>query len=286
MTVPSRRLALIGDPVDHSLSPRMHAAGFAALGIDGEYVLARVPAAEPGDVGRTMQRFAATGGGNVTLPHKLVAAQALERSTDAVRLTGACNCFWLEGDRLTGDNTDVAAVAGVVRELVGGRTPSDVLVLGAGGAGAAAAVAGAALGASRIRIANRTPVKATRLARRLAEFGLPATAERWPVAGTCDVVVNATSLGLEPADPLPASFDRITARAALDLVYGPPGAANDGNGGSRASGTRWTRAAEERGIPATDGIEVLLRQGAACYPHWFGVDPPLEALRRGLLGPR
>lgn len=283
MTPSTRRFGLIGDPVDHSLSPRMHTAGFAAIGVDAEYVLVRIPADAPDAVERQMRRLADLGGGNVTLPHKRTAARALERSSEAVRATGACNCFWLDDEgRLAGDNTDVPAIRRVLEELAGGRTPADVLVLGAGGAGAAAALAAARLGARLVRIANRTPARADRLAARLAELGFPARAEAWPAAGTCDLVVNATSLGLRPSDPPPASFDRLIARAALDLVYGAP-ADRDAAGESR-SGTSWTRAAAARGIPATDGLEVLLRQGGACYPRWFGVEAPIDALWRGLAG--
>lgn len=281
MTPGPRRFALIGDPVTHSLSPRMHRAGFAALGIEADYVLERVPASGgavdvAGAVANSMRRLAATGGGNVTIPHKAAAASALVDATEPVRLTGACNCFWQSEDgRLAGDNTDVVGIAAVLEDLLGGRTPRDVLVLGAGGAAAAAVVAAARLRAPVVRLANRTPARATRLAAQLRRAGIPARAEPWPAAGTSDVIVNATSLGLHAEDPLPASFDRVTARLVLDLVY-------DSAPGRPGGGTPWTRAATERGIEAADGREVLVRQGAACYPHWFGREVPLEALRRGL----
>lgn len=278
------RFGVIGDPVAHSLSPRMHAAGFAALGIEADYVTLRVPATEGDSVEAAMRSLAATGGGNVTLPHKGRAALALDEMTDTVRETGACNCFWeTDTGQLAGDNTDVTGVAEVLGGLLSGRTPGDVLILGAGGAAAAAAVAAARLGASAIRIANRTPVRAARLAARLERNGRAARPEPWPAAGTCDVVINATSLGLAENDPLPASFDRVTARIVLDLVYAK--ASVEGvDGDDSGAGTAWTRAATRRGIVAADGLEVLVRQGAACYPRWFGVDAPVETLRRALAG--
>lgn len=272
-----RRLGLIGDPVEHSLSPRMHAAAFDALGIDAEYVLLRVPGEDREAVARAMRKLAASGGGNVTLPHKGRAARVLHRATEAVRRTGACNCFWrTETGELAGDNTDVVAVRAVLAERLEGRRPADVLILGAGGAAAAVAIAAGRLGAGAIRVANRTPARGTRLVRRLRESGLPARSEPWPAAGTCDVIVNATSLGLSKHDPPPASFDRVTARLALDMVYAGQGAPH--------GETSWLRAARSRGIDATGGLEVLVRQGAACYPRWFGVEPPLDALRRGIEG--
>lgn len=278
------RFGLIGDPVEHSLSPRMHAAGFAALGVEAEYVTLRVPAAEGASVAAAMRELTATGGGNVTLPHKGRAALALDEMTDGVRETGACNCFWKsDTGQLAGDNTDVTGIAEVLEGLLAGRAPGEVLILGAGGAAAAAAVAADRLGASAVRIANRTPVRAARLAARLERNGREARPEPWPAAGTCDVVINATSLGLAANDPLPASFDRVTARLALDLVYAKA-SAEGGSGEGPVAGTAWTRAATARGIPAADGLEVLVRQGAACYPRWFGVEAPVETLRRALVG--
>lgn len=269
------RLGLIGDPVEHSLSPRMHAAAFEALGLDAEYVLRPVPGTDRDAVAAAMEELAGSGGGNVTLPHKGRAARALDHATEAVRRTGACNCFWRdEAGALIGDNTDVSAVEGVLAEWLGGREPADVLILGAGGAAAAVAVAAGALSADSIRLANRTPARARRLVGRLRGIGLPARVEPWPVAGTCEVIVNATSLGLSADDPPPASFDRITARLALDMVY---------VGTRRGDGeTAWVDAARSRGIDAVGGLEILVRQGAACYPRWFGLEGPLEALRRGV----
>lgn len=281
--VPSR-FGVIGDPVEHSLSPRMHAAGFAALGIDAEYVTMRVPGTEGASVEGAMRELAATGGGNVTLPHKGRAALALDEMTDAVHETGACNCFWeTDAGRLAGDNTDVTGIAEVLEGLLGGRSPGKVLILGAGGAAAAAAVAADRLGAAALGIANRTPARAARLAARLQRSGRAARPEPWPAAGTCDVVINATSLGLAANDPLPASFDRLTSRLALDLVY--VGAVERAGGDDADGGTSWTRAAAARGISAADGLEVLVRQGAACYPRWFGVEAPIEALRQAVARP-
>lgn len=279
------RFGVIGDPVEHSLSPRMHAAGFAALGVEAEYVPMRVPGVEGASVEGAMRDLAATGGGNVTLPHKGRAALALDEMTDTVRETGACNCFWAaDAGQLAGDNTDVTGIAEVLEGMLEGHGPGEVLILGAGGAAAAAAVAVHRLGASAVRIANRTPVRAARLAARLQRNGRAARPEPWPAAGTCDVVINATSLGLVANDPLPASFDRVTARFALDLVYAKVPVESD-TGDDPAVGTAWTRAAAVRGIPAVDGLEVLVRQGAACYPRWFGVEAPVETLRRALVGP-
>lgn len=273
-----RRFVLVGDPVGHSRSPAMHAEAFAALGLDAEYGVARLETDDEEDVATALRRLAESGGGNVTVPHKARAARVLDLPTRAVRETGACNCFWMSAaGALAGDNTDIAGIVRALDELLAGRRPGDVLILGAGGAAAAAGVAAGQLEARRIHVANRTPARATRLVARLRQLGLDAHAAAWPAAGTCDVVVNATSLGLRAGDPPPASYDRLTARVALDLVY-PPAGADPG------ATTSWIRAARSRGIEGADGIEVLVHQAAACYPHWFGLEAPVDALRRGVRG--
>lgn len=268
-----RRFAVLGDPVAHSLSPAMHATAFAALDLEATYEARRIPADRPAELTSVMRRLAAAGGGgNVTLPHKGTAAGALDEASERVRRTGACNCFWgRPGGVLAGDNTDVVGIVGALDALVG-RAPGDVVVLGAGGAAAAALDAAIEVGATGVRVANRTGRRARELAERFADRACPVRTMAWPPSGSCDVVVNATSLGLDVADPLPSSFDRLDAGAALDLVY------------TRTGGTAWTAAACEHGVPCLDGREVLVRQAAACYPHWFGVPGPSADLRRGLGG--
>ncbi|TFG66299.1 MAG: shikimate dehydrogenase, partial [Gemmatimonadales bacterium] len=90
--IEQRRFGLIGDPVANSMSPIMHRAGFTAIGIEGSYGLFPVPAELPDLVEAEMRRLASTGGGNVTVPHKVAAARALDQSTETVTALGACNC--------------------------------------------------------------------------------------------------------------------------------------------------------------------------------------------------
>jgi len=269
--VEARSFGLIGDPVDHSLSPAMHRAGFAALGVTASYALVRVPAEESASVETEMRRLASSGGGNVTVPHKAVAARALDRPSETVASLGACNCFW--GDRggaVAGDNTDVEGIRMALSARLS-RPPVRVLILGAGGSAAAAGLAVLELGASSVSICNRTQKRAQDLAINLAGRGVPVSELRGTPSGDYDVVINATSLGLRDGDPLPARFDRLSAALVLDLVYGP-------------RRTAWTLAAEAAGSGWVDGREVLLHQGAACYPHWFGAEAPVPAMRSALFG--
>jgi len=205
-----------------------------------------------------------------------LAAETIDRATPAVARTGACNTYWLEGGRIYGDNTDVEGVASAVRALLG-RDPAGarVLLLGAGGSARAALAAMVDAGASQIVIANRTPDRARSLAD--AFSGDPTAVAVSTVEGldaeAFDLAINATSLGLRPADPLPLPVDRgPTFGAALDLVYS-------------AASTPWIRALQTHGVPAADGLEMLLFQGAASFERGWGAPAPLEAMRASLARP-
>lgn len=273
-TAATRLFALLGDPVSHSLSPRFQNAALRALGLDAVYVALRCSADDLPGLLRGIAR--AGGGGNVTVPHKALAAATVDVPSGAVVRTGACNAFWLENGAILGDNTDVAGVREAVRALLG-REPAGarVLLLGAGGAASAAVCALADCGVERIVIANRTTDRANVLAERFRAPGV-----RVDVAGsvdalagdTFDLAVNSTSLGLKSADPLPLDADAPgpSVGAALDLVYA-------------AEGTRWANAMRARGLPAADGKEMLVQQGAAAFRRWWRMDPPLDVMRAALV---
>ena len=288
------RFALLGDPVRHSISPAMHRAAFDVLGLDAEYTARRTA---PDEVGPIM-RSADLAGGNVTLPHKLRAARALARPSAAVRATGACNCWWrrLDGE-LAGDNTDVGGLHTAFSRFGFEPRGARVLLLGAGGGARAAVHALLEGGASSVEVLNRTPARARQLRDRAlahATAGAAATgaagapeADRGaaadrvadtvrvvaaPHAGaTYDLVLNSTSLGLAPRDPLPLELDRIAVgarfSAAFDMVY--------------ASGeTAWVRHARSLGIRAIGGLDMLVGQAALSLERWFpGRAAPFEAMR-------
>lgn len=276
VTAGTRLFALLGDPVSHSLSPSFQNAAFRALGLDAVFVALRCGADELPGLLRGIAR--AGGGGNVTVPHKALAARTVDRPGDAVRRTGACNAYWLEDGAIHGDNTDVAGASAAVASLLG-REPSGarVLLLGAGGAASAALCALADARPERIVIANRTPERAGALAERFRtpEVRIDVVDSLDALAGErFDLAVNSTSLGLKPGDPLPLDPEaaRVTVGAALDLVY------------ARGE-TRWVREMRARGLPAADGKEMLLQQGAAAFRRWWRMDPPLEVMRAALGGP-
>lgn len=270
ITPATRLIALLGDPVSHSLSPRFQNAAFRAAGVDGVYLALRCDGADLPGLLRGIAR--AGGGGNVTVPHKAIAAESVERRTAAVERTDACNTFWLEGGKVCGDNTDVAGVRAAVRALLGDPAGARVLLVGAGGAARAAVAALLDDDVASIHLLNRTPARARALVDLFPSrnaLGVVTDASSLRIE-RFDLVINATSLGLRPDDPLPIDFDAVGGLgAALDLVYAP-------------GETRWVREAHAAGIPAADGIEMLLHQGAAAFERWWSRPAPLEAMRAAL----
>ena len=260
---PKRLYTLLGDPVLHSLSPALHNAALAELGIDATYVALRVTGPL---VGAIMREVASSGGGgNITLPHKRRAAIALDHASEATRVTGACNIFWWDETRgLCGDNTDIEAFRVAAESLIeadlGGRR---VLLLGAGGAARAVVYACVKSGVASIDVLNRTRERAESLVRDLAR---PAAVNVVTPAGPLaaqgyDLIVNATSLGLRISDPLPLDLGLTQTGAVLDLVYS-------------AEETRFVRAARAAGLKAADGLQMLVEQAAAAFAIWFNREPP------------
>ena len=271
----TRLLVLLGNPVEHSLSPTFQNAGLRAAGLDAVYLTLRCSERELGGLMRGIAL--AGGGGNVTLPHKRAAVAHLDHFTSAVEQTGACNTFWEHGGAVWGDNTDVAGFQAAAGRVV--ESPLEnarVLLIGAGGAARAALCTLIEERVAEVLLVNRTLRNAEDLA---AEFAPRAAArgvrlhvrtEPSPaISRNIDLAINASSLGLSPDDPLPLPGDFPAIGAALDLVYTP-------------SETRWVRQLRARGIPASDGLEMLLQQGAAAWQRWWKHDVPLAAMRAAL----
>jgi len=265
----TRLLLLLGDPVSHSRSPAMQNAALRALGLDAAYLALRTSAADL--PGLLLGVARGGGGGNVTLPHKELAARTVESPSPDVVRTGACNTFWLEDGVVQGDNTDVEGVRRAVRSLLGcSAGGARILLLGAGGAARGALWALLDDAPERVAIRNRSPERARSWVESIRDPRVEllepgeSTDDRW------DLVVQATSLGLHAGDPLPVDPDPERMGAVLDLVYG-------------ARPTPLVERARARGIPATDGTEMLLQQGVAAFERWWGRPAP-EAVMREALG--
>lgn len=264
---PRTLYVLLGDPVQHSLSPVLHNAAFASLQLESVYVALRAPEELVAPLMRAVARGG--GGGNVTLPHKRSAVRALDRASSAVDATGACNVFWWEeGAGLCGDNTDVDGFAAAAEALIEGTLKDRrVLLVGAGGAARAVTFACLSRGVARLDLVNRSIARSESLSRDLGWPNGLRMLERMEDARSeaYDLAVNATTLGLRASDPLPLDPVAIKAGAILDLVYGP-------------DDTRLVRAARDAGLRAEDGRRMLVEQAAASFRLWVGREPPREVM--------
>jgi shikimate dehydrogenase len=270
----TRVFCLLGDPVEHSLSPVFQNAAMRAAGLDAVYVALRCDASSVAPLIRALAR--AGGGGNVTVPHKAIAAECIQRPTPVVMRTGVCNTFWGVDGVVHGDNTDVAGFRYAASQLVPSLEGVSALLIGSGGAAAAAVCGLIGARAASITLINRSPDRARALAARFDEERRTirvVSSMRELDRARFDLVVNATSLGLRDDDPLPLDLSALDgAGAVFDLVY------------RRDQATAWVRSARRLGITATDGTEMLLGQGAAAFEHWFGIRPSLDLLRAAVGG--
>ncbi|MEO5798226.1 MAG: hypothetical protein ABIZ70_10750 [Gemmatimonadales bacterium] len=261
----TRLFAVLGDPVAHSLSPRFQNAAFLAAGIDAQYVALRVESAALAAVIHTI--VASGGGGNITIPFKEDAARLDALLAPRVKALGAANLFG--GDAAKNvmlGNTDVDGVLAAIDTL---EIPASAwLVLGTGGS--ARAVAGAAHERGvALAVRSRDAARANVFANWAASLGVTIVPET-----ECAIAINATPLGLTPADALPLAPGSLPMlRGVVDLTY-------------RKSGESvWAMMCRAAGMRATDGREVLLAQGAASWALWFpGIEPPIEVMRAALDG--
>ncbi len=257
-----RRLAVLGHPVAHSRSPAMQNAALAALGLGESWIYEALDLA-PEELEPRVRAMPGEGfvGANVTVPHKAAALALADGSSLIAREIGAANTLRFEAGAIIAENTDAA---GLISALPGSAAGSRALVLGAGGAARAAVWALVGEGAE-VEVWNRTESRARRLCDALG--GRPILT---PDPGAHELIVNSTAVGLRGEDPfteLPLRADSFhPGQVVVDLVYGDgPGALLD--------------AAAAAGAEVVDGIEVLVRQGAASLEIWTGLEPPLELMR-------
>ncbi|MEA2374658.1 MAG: shikimate dehydrogenase [Thermoleophilaceae bacterium] len=259
---------VLGHPVGHSRSPAIQNAAFAAAGLDWRYV--KLPVA-PELFDETVRALPASGyrGANVTIPHKLAALGVADSVSDAARAIGAANTLSFLGSAIEADNTDAGGFLDALERPVAGLR---ALVLGAGGAGRAVAWALREGGAAEVSVWNRTPERAAELAR---ELGV-AHAQQPP--GGVDLVVNATSVGLDASTPESDALAALGLLASeppetvVDMVYRADGEPTPVAGWGARGGAR-----------VVDGLEILVRQGARSFTLWTGAGAPLDAMRRAAL---
>jgi shikimate dehydrogenase len=256
----TRLVGIIGNPVTHSLSPRMQNAAFAAAGLDWAYVPLPVEPARVGDAVRGLVAFGFAGA-NVTIPHKTAVLEHCHLVDDVARRAASVNTLVVRDGRVHGSSTDGLAVTGAL-DASGAR----VLVVGAGGAAQAVACALAEAGAACVTVAARRPEGAERVVEHLRSTfpAVEAGAGGWPPdPASATLLVNATPVREETA-VLPRADQQV-----VDLAYRADGRPTALVAAARAAGC----------VLIVDGLEVLVRQGAASFERWTGVPAPVDVMR-------
>ncbi|MDA5092988.1 shikimate dehydrogenase [Aliiroseovarius sp. KMU-50] len=267
---------VIGDPIEHSLSPRLHGYWLKTMGLPGHYIPMRVVANDLEEVIRTLPK-AGFVGCNVTIPHKERVLQLADLVTDRAALMGAANTLIFRKDgKIHADNTDGYGFIENLRQGTEGWDPKagPAAVLGAGGASRAVIAALLEVGVPEIFLANRTRTRAEALR---IEFGTRITVVDWVQAGNiideAVTVVNTTSLGMVGNPELRVPLDGLKpGQVVTDIVYAP-------------LKTPLLEAAEQAGCQIVDGLGMLLHQAVPGFERWFGQRPEVtEELRNAVLG--
>lgn len=262
---------VIGSPIAHSKSPRLHGHWLRTNGIAGHYVPMEVAADDLEQVLRLMPKMGFVGC-NITIPHKEKVIQFADQVTDRATLIGAANTLTFGADgKIIADNTDGY---GFMENLRRGAPEWDpraapAAVLGAGGASRAVVSALLEAGVPQILISNRTRTRADQLRE---DFGPRLTVVDWVQAGNmfedAGLVVNTTSLGMLGKPELRVPLDGINSRTVVtDLVYNP-------------LKTHILQAAEQAGATVVDGLGMLLWQAVPGFERWFGQRPEVDDATR------
>ncbi|MEQ8667270.1 MAG: shikimate dehydrogenase [Rhodospirillales bacterium] len=271
----ARLAGVIGWPVAHSLSPRLHGYWLSTLSVDGMYVPMAV---QPGDLAAVLRTLPKMGfrGVNLTVPHKEAALGAVDEVGATARRLGAANTIVVDDDgRLHASNTDGFGFIENLRQSAPGLDlrAAPAVVIGAGGAARAIVAALSDAGCPDIRLVNRTRDRAEALA---GDLGGPIEIVDWPARADClcdaGLLVNTTSLGMIGQPPLDLSLDKLDPGTLVtDIVYAP-------------LETGLLVAARARGNPVVDGLGMLLHQARPGFEAWFGVRPEVtDELRHHVL---
>ncbi len=279
------RLGVLGDPIEHSLSPQMQNAALKSSGLKMRYARFRIAPNELKDALEASRRLELIGL-NLTVPHKVTACSLMDELDGEARAIGAVNTVAVRERRLYGFNTDATGFTRALRaEFSVDLRDLRVLLLGAGGVARAVAVQCARAQCERLAVVARDPAKAKELvelvstaftgprvlgpAARLEPVPWQESALRMQIEHT-DLVVNATPLGLNANDPDVLRGSLLQPHLMVfDAVYG-------------ARPTPLVRNAREAGARAIDGLPMLLHQGAAAFEIWFGREAPLDEMKKAL----
>lgn len=264
--------AVLGDPIEHSLSPILHDHWLRRHEIKGYYVPIHV---EKKNFPSTLESLHRLGfsGVNVTVPHKQQALQLADHASETAYRIGAANMLTFTANGIYADNTDAFGFTWNIIDKLPAWQPSRAAVMGAGGASRAVLTALIDRGVGEIRLANRSLARAKLLADDFGAVVQPVPwADRHDCLEGCDTLVNATSLGMTGKPELDLHIEALPYDAVVtDLVYTP-------------LDTSLLVAARNRGNPVVDGLGMLLHQGVPAFERWFGTKPVVDdELRKEML---
>lgn len=270
----TKTFAVIGDPIDHSLSPSIHNAAFKALGLDCTYIAYRVPRGEL-QAGVESLKQIKISGFNVTIPHKIEMMKFLDDASSECKTIGATNTVTNENGKLVGYNTDMDGFLEPIKKKNIGISGQNVLLLGAGGAARAIIAGFAKEKATKTIIANRTMQRAQDLAKFASNLGVDSE----PIlledvnkhTAKCKFIVNATSIGLK-GEPSPILANSINPEHIVyDIIYMP-------------MDTDLITQAKKNSATVVYGYEMLLGQACLAFEIWHKIKAPYDAMQRVLLG--
>ncbi len=276
MTHPDRFLmaGVMGWPVMHSRSPKLHNFWFAEHGLAGTYVPLAI---KPDGLRAALRALPALGfaGCNLTIPHKEAAMGIVDEIDPTAQRIGAISCVVVRPDgTLVGSNNDgFGYIEGLLQEQPAWRADAGpIVVMGSGGGARAVVYSLAERGAREIRLINRSPERAQILAR---DFGGPVKTLPWSdrhdAIADAAMLVNTTSQGMVGQSPLDLKLDRLPRGALVsDIIYIP-----------RA--TPLLAAAQARGNPTVNGLGMLLHQARPAWKAWFGIEPQVTPELRALI---
>ncbi len=270
----TKTYAVIGDPIDHSLSPSIHNAAFKATGLDCTYIAYRIPKGEL-EAGIESLKKIKIAGFNVTIPHKIEMMKFLDEASPECKTIGATNTVTNDDGKLVGYNTDMDGFLEPLKKRNIAISGQSALVMGAGGAARAIVAGFAKEKARKVTIANRTLPRAQELAKFAAGLGLESESVLLSNASSSvaehKFIVNATSVGLK-GEPSPISTSAISSNHVVyDIIYMP-------------MNTDLITQSKKNSATVIYGYEMLLGQACLAFEIWHKIPAPYEAMKKVLLG--
>ena len=269
-----KSFAVIGDPIDHSLTPNIHSAAFRELNLDSSYIGYRIPKGEL-ESGIEGLKKIKINGFNITIPHKIEMMKYLDKMDESCSIIGAVNTVLNNNGMLKGYNTDMDGFLEPLFKRNISIKNKNILLIGAGGAARAIVAGMAKEKAGNLDIANRTTLNAKNLAEFATKLGLKTNTKKIEETDkhieNYDIIINSTSIGLKNEES-PISFEGANQKTIVyDIVYAP-------------MNTDFIKKAKEKKLEVIYGYEMLLGQATRAFEIWHEMKAPYNAMKKALLG--